>query len=236
MNPFNPNSFVFTCRKTGSLHFLNPRSPFFPLNPRSPYNPANPFSPYNPNHPLLAGMDESHALNPAIRTSPFNSANRASPYHPENYRMLNPQYALNILHDQYKKINNPVDPEPLLGWHSGVKEDYSKIAPPPPSPDDDPNEQLLPYNPPNQQVSCPPTPPPPPPPQAPYFPGYYQWEPSWPAPKFIKTSDVPATEPIPRDQWQLIWERLWSLKCKRDAYLAQPSLGNGLAMVDVGQS
>ena len=235
MNPFNPDSFVFTCRQTGSLHPMNPRSPFYILNPRSPYNPANPFSPYNPNHPLLSGLEESHALNPALRTSPFHSSNRGSPYNPENYRKLNPQYALNPLNDLYKRITSPTDPEPHLGWYNGVKEDFSKIPPPLPPPGSDPKEQLYPYSAPKQQVSCPPAPPAPPPPQPPYFPGYYQWEPTWPAPRYIRTSNIPTNEPINPQQWQTIWERLWRLRCKRESFLAHPSspLGNDLAVIDI---
>lgn len=235
MNPFNPDSFVFQCRQTGSLHPLNSRSPFYLLNPRSPYNPANPFSPYNPNNPLLSKLDESHALNPALRTSPFHFSNRASPYNQVNYRKLNPQYALNTLNDLYKRINSPTDPEPHLGWHSGVKEDFTKVAPAPPPPGSDPKDQLIPYIPPKLQVNCPEAPAAPPPPQPPYFPGYYQWEPSWPAPRYIRTSNIPSNDPIPLQQWQMIWERLWKLKCKRESYLAHPTspLGNDLAIIDI---
>jgi hypothetical protein len=238
MNPFNPDSFVFTCRQTGSLHPLNPRSPFYLLNPRSPYNPANPFSPYNPNHPLLSGLEEAHALNPAIRTSPFNPSKRGSPYNPDNYRKLNPQYALNPLNDLYKRITSPSDPEPHLGWYNGVKEDFSKIPPPPPPPGSEPKDQLIPYSAPKQQVNCPLAPAAPPPPQPPYFPGYYQWEPSWPAPRYVRTSNIPTNEPITVKQWQEIWERLWKLKCKRESFLAHPTspLGNDFAIIDLPQT
>ena len=238
MNPFNPDSFIFTCRQTGSLHPENPRSPFYLLNPRSPFNPMNPFSPYNPKHPLLSGLDESHALNPSIRTSPFHPSQRTSPYNPDNYRKLNPQYPLNPLNDRYKRITSSTDPEPLLGWYNGVKEDFSKIPPPPPAPGTNIQDQLLPYSPPSIEPNCPPAPPAPPPPQPPYFPGYYQWEPSWSAPRYIKTSMIPSNDPIQPQQWQQIWERLWGLKCKREAYLAHPTspYGKDLAVIDIPQT
>lgn len=238
MNPFNPKSFIFTCRQSGSLHPLNPRSPFYLLNPRSPYNAMNPFSPYNPKHPLLAGLEDSHALNPALRTSPFHPSHSGSPYNPENYKKLNAQYPLNILNPTYKKITSEKDPEPLLGWYNGVKEDFSRVAPGPEPQGSDPKDQLIPYTAPKLPVNCPPAPPAPPAPQPPYFPGYYQWDPTWPAPKYIRTSNIPSNDPIPADKWNQIWSQLWELKCKRESLLANPRspFGNDFAIVDMPQS
>lgn len=236
MNPFNPDSFVFICRQTGSLHPENPRSPFYLLNPRSPFNPMNPFSPYNPKHPLLSGLEEAHALNPSLRTSPFHPSNRGSPYNPDNYRKLNPQYPLNPLHQLHKSITSSTNPEPHLGWYNGVKEDFSKIPPPPPPPGSSMQDQLVPFTPPKPVVPCPPAPPAPPAPQPPYFPGYYQWEPSWPEPRYIRTSNIPSNDQVPPDQWQMIWERLWKLKCKREAFLANPtSSSNDLTVLEIPQ-
>ena len=234
MNPFNPDSFVFTCRQTGSLHPENPRSPFYLLNPRSPYNPMNPFSPYNPKNPLLSGLQAEHALNPSLRTSPFHPSNRGSPYNPENYRKLNPQYSLNPRHEMYQKITSTTDPEPHIGWYNGVKEDFSRIPPPPPPPGSDIQDQLVPFNPPKPAITCPPAPQAPPAPQPPYFPGYYQWEPSWPAPRYIRTSNTPSNEPVSPNQWQQIWNRLWALKCKRESFLANPTSpsSTGLTIID----
>ena len=237
MNPFNPNSFLWTCQQSGSLHPMNPRSPFYPLNPRSPFSPLNPASPYNANSTLLIGLEAAHALNPALRTSPFHASNPASPYNPENFNKLNPVYPLNPLHVQFTSLTSTENPAVSLGWNKGVKEDWSLVA------DtrakevaEQAKDQLIPFKAPEPTAeNCGPPPPAPSPPQPPYYPGYYMWDPSWPAPKYIKTSEIPVNDPIDPANWLQIWKKLWELKCRREAALKMPPqpFGPDYAIMDM---
>lgn len=238
MNPFNPDSFLWTCQQTGSLHPRNPRSPFHPLNPRSPFSPLNPASPYNLQHPLLNTLDPAHALNPALRTSPFHASNPASPFHPDNFNALNPAYPLNPLHSHFTDLTSTNDPAVALGWNRGVKEDWSLVADGQRGrgrDDSQDTDQLVPYRQPEPLVRCGPAPPAPPPPTPPYYPGYFQWDPSWPAPKYIKTSPVPVNDPIDPDNWLRIWNKLWLMKCRREAALVMPPqpFGPEFAVLDL---
>ncbi len=224
MNPFNPQSFLWTCQQSGSLHPMNPRSPFYPLNPRSPFSPLNSASPYNSNHPLLTGLDPTHALNPALKVSPFHASNPASPYNPENFNKLNPSYPLNSLHSEFTSVTSTQDPTVSMGWNKGVKEDWSFVSDPRVKESKaQADEQLIPFKAPEAAAQdCGPAPPAPEPPKAPYYPGYYMWDPSWPAPKYIRTSEVPVNDPIDPKNWLQIWHKLWELKCKRQAALKLP--------------
>ena len=233
MNPFNPESFLWTCQQSGSLHPMNPRSPFYPLNPRSPFSPLNPASPYSPGHVLLTGLDASHALNPQLVVSPFHASHPYSPFNPENFNRLNPAYPLNPLNEKYRSVTSTENPAISLGWHKGVKEDWSLVAQPRNNANTD--NQLIPYKAPEPVSNCGPPPPPPPPPQPPYYPGYYMWDPSWPAPKYIKTSEEPVYDPIDPGKWSQIWKKLWEMKCKREAVANSPPqpYGRDYAVMDL---